>query len=147
MENHDLRISSSSNKSLPNIKIVTWSELDIRAQEAAFRAIASINMQTSTEEGTTWEKYTVLIQDRLQNCKGAKDTFFIAQVPDTGQFIGYCAFYTVKDLLPYPSRFLLGDENRAYCSWTAVDPKFRGQGIAEKLKQQLFCPDHAFTSF
>ncbi len=129
----------------PPVTIHKFSSLDARVQAVALEAIASINKETSTDEGkSTWEGYTAQIRDRLDNCENAKDTLFIACVGD--QVVGYSAFYTLKDKVPYPSKFL-DDEGQAYCSWTAVDKDFQGKGIATELKLHIFSPESGFTAF
>ena len=127
-----------------HVPIHKFSALDERVQSVALEAIAAINRETSTAPGTTWESYTALIRDRLENCANAKNTLFIARVGD--QVVGYCAFYTLQDKVPYPSRFLTS-EGEAYCSWTAVHKDFKGQGIAQDLKLEIFNPEGGFTTF
>ncbi|MBS0627802.1 MAG: GNAT family N-acetyltransferase [Verrucomicrobia bacterium] len=107
-----------------------------------------INKQTSTSPNTTWENYTRLIIDRLNNSPSSKETLFVAKActEEKDAFIGYVAFYTLQDNIPYPSSFLTGDAE-AYCSWTAVHPDFREKGIATQLKLQIFNPETPFTKF
>lgn len=121
------------------VTIHKFSELNASQQEVALITIANINHNTSTNPVSgataTWDNYTPQIYARLRECANARNTLFIAQ--HDGKTVGYVAFYTRPDKLPFPSQFL-DNESEAYCSWTAVDDKYRGQGIAEKLKLQIF---------
>ena len=136
-------LESVASEGSPPLTIHKFSELEGRVQSFALEAIASINAETSTEKGKTWKGYTDVIRGRLEDCENAKNTLFIARKGD--QVVGYCAFYTLKDEV-YPSQFLDND-GQAYCSWTAVDKDFKGQGIASELKLQVFSPESGFTAF
>lgn len=117
------------------VTIMRFSDLSQESQMAALKVVKAINRVTSTQPGITWAPYTEMIEERLLWCKNAKNTFFVAKVQD--QFVGYVAFYTKEDRLPQLNPYL-NHASEAYCSWTAVDERFRGQGIAEKLKLQIF---------
>lgn len=138
---------TSSEHSTPpeeRITIHQFSHLDEKTQAIALQSIASINKETSTAEGITWENYTQVILNRLNNCKNSKNTLFIARFDD--RVIGYVAFYTRQDLILYINQFLEND-SEAYCSFTAVDQEFRGQGLAEQLKIQIFNSNEKMTAF
>lgn len=126
------------------ITISKFSDLDLEARESTFATIASLNSSISTDDNlTTWDKYTDTIIERLQERPTSQNTFFVAQ--DKERIVGYVAFYTQKDRIPYPSRFI--NESQAYCSWTAVDETYRGQGLAVSLKLPIFDPEHCVESF
>lgn len=127
--------TSPSTLTKKKVTILRFIDLDQNDQRAALKAVIAINRVTSTQPGSTWNSYSQTIQDRLRICENSKNTFFVAKVED--QFVGYVAFYTRKDRISYINKFLDND-SEAYCSWTAVDDKFKGQGIAEKLKIEIF---------
>jgi hypothetical protein len=135
--------SLSTNYKDVDIKISKFNDLNRETQEIAFKAIKSLNHSISTEYLETWDKYTPVIIDRLQEHPTSRNTFFVAQ--DKGSIIGYVAFYTQKDGVPYPNRYI--DEHQAYCSWTAVDDSYRRRGLAVNLKLQIFEPEHCVESF
>jgi GNAT superfamily N-acetyltransferase len=129
-----------------NITITKYSALDEQTQEVALKVIGEINKKVSTDGKKTWEEcgYTSQICNRLATCLNAKNTLFLAF--DEERPIGYVAFYTRQDDLLYTNRFLKS-ENEAYCSWTGVDEEYRGQGLAEYLKLQIFEPEHEIQRF
>lgn len=127
-----------------NIKVSKFNDLDENTQEIAFKAIGSLNSSISTDnDSTTWDKYTDTIIERLQEHPTSQNTFFVAQ--DKDSVVGYVAFYTRRDEIPYPNRFI--NQTQAYCSWTAVDDGYRGRGLAIDLKLQIFNPEHCVESF
>lgn len=132
---------------LPGQKPVTihaYSKLDKATQKVARKAIAAINKKTSTAPDSTWEVYTSQIKARLKECANAQNTFFVAKADD--EVVGYVAFYTRMDKLPYPNQFLENDA-QAYCSWTAVDEEYRGKGLATELKMEIFNAESKCTAF
>lgn len=124
--------------------ILAFSELDDRMQAVALTAIATINKKTRTEPGKTWERYTGQIEERLKTCVNAKNTLFIAQ--EGAKVIGYVAFYTRPDRVPYANAYI-ESEDEAYCSWTAVDEDYRGKGLAQDLKLQIFSREDKYNAF
>lgn len=128
------------------VTITKYSALDERTQEVALKTIAEINKKISTVGIKTWEEcgYTSQLCQRLSNCINAKNTLFIAF--DKTRPIGYVAFYTRHNNIDYANRFLK-NENEAYCSWTGVDDKYKGLGLAEFLKLQIFEPEHEIQLF
>ncbi len=128
------------------VRVCKYSALDEKTQNVALKTIAKINNKISTDKIRTWEEYgyTSIICQRINNCLNAKNTLFIAL--DEEQVIGYVAFYTRQDNLFY-ANFFLENEKEAYCSWTAVDETYRGQGLAEYLKLQIFEPEHQIQTF
>lgn len=121
------------------IEIYKFNDLDPSDQTIALLAIENINKKTSTDPLThtkTWHEkgYTASIKRR------SKDHLFLAK--KVNQFIGYTAFYTNKDRIPITRNLT---DNQAYCSWTAVDENFWGQGVAVLLKMKIF--DANVTAF
>ena len=128
--------------------ISKYSELSNEQQKIALTAIRTINLATTTDpvHGENWDKigYTESIYDQLQKSASARETMYIAQ--HDSKVVGYVAFYTRADKMPHVDDLLEHDE-QAYCSWTAVDDDFRGQGLAIDLKMQIFAENSKFRSF
>lgn len=134
---------SSYTESRP-VTICKFSELNKETQEVALSAIASLNRTISTDGNKTdWSDYTELMIERLQEKPSSQSTFFLAQSDE--KLAGYSAFYTEKDEIAYPSRFI--NASQAYCSWTAVKDSYRGNNLAIKLKISIFEPEHNIESF
>jgi|GEM_PF-6320504 len=128
------------------VTIIKYSALDERTQQVALKTIAEINKKISTDGKKNWEEcgYTSQLCQRLSNCINAKNTLFIAF--DKTRPIGYVAFYTKQDNIDYANKFLK-NENEAYCSWTGIDEEYKGNGLAEFLKLQIFEPEHEIQIF
>ena len=130
--------------SIDNITISKYSSLDERVQKVALEAIVSINESTSTDPRKNWSDYTATILSRLDVCKNAKNTLFVALEVD--QVVGYAAFYTRQDLCSYSNQFLEG-EDEAYCSWIAVHEQYKGKALGFRLQTEIFKPEHGISTF
>lgn len=115
------------------ITLHRYADLSAEDKLAAQFAIGMINAQTSTDDGgSTWDKYTLTILYRMVCIPLDQQVIILAKKVD--EFVGYAAFYRLPHMV---EAYDLG-EDRYYCSWSAVHPKARGQGIAMQMKEYLF---------
>lgn len=128
------------------VNVCKYSDLDESTKNIALKIIGEINETICTDGIRNWNQcgYTNQLCERIATCLNAKNTLFVAF--DGEQVIGYVAFYTRQDKLSYANKFLKSDQE-AYCSWTGVDNAYRGQGLAEHLKLQIFESEHQIQTF
>lgn len=130
----------------PALEILRYSELDAAVQEVALQRIQQINAVTSTDGLYTWDQhgYTEKIRERVSYPlnEDARNNLILARVENI--FVGYVAFYSRNDNVPYPKKFI-EREREIYCSWTGVDPEYRGRNMAMLLKEKIM--EEGFDSF